>query len=81
MKRIECVSRYPAPWSFKTPKNTLGWNQLHAHSLFDTVRAVAESDTGSAPNFADGYAANAFVAACQASADAGGVWTPIAAAI
>lgn len=78
VKRIECVSRYPKPWSFKTPKNTLGWNQLHAHSLFDFVRAVAENDTESGPTFADGYAAQAFVHACQESAAEGGVWKKIA---
>ncbi|MBC8137091.1 MAG: Gfo/Idh/MocA family oxidoreductase [Fibrella sp.] len=77
VKRIECVSRYPKPWSFKTPKNTIGWNQLHAHSLFDFVRAVAEGDTASGPTFADGFAAQAFVHACQKSANIGGVWIPI----
>lgn len=78
VKRIECVSRYPKPWSFKTPKNTIGWNQLHAHSLYDFVRAVAENDTTSGPTFADGFAAQAFVHACQESANAGGVWETIA---
>lgn len=77
VKRIECVSRYPKPWSFKTPKNTIGWNQLHAHSLFDFVRAVAENDKASGPTFQDGLAAQAFVHACQQSADAGGFWTKI----
>lgn len=79
VKRIECVSRYPKPWSFKTPKNTLGWNQLHAHSLFDFTRAVAEGDMESGPTFADGFAAQAFVHACQESARDGGVWTRVAA--
>jgi predicted dehydrogenase len=77
VKRIECVSRYPKPWSFKTPKNAIGWNQLHAHSLFDFVRAIAEDDTTSGPTFQDGLAAQAFVHACQQSAEAGGVWANI----
>jgi len=74
MKHIECVARYPAPFAFKTNKNTLGWNQLHAHALFDFVAAVARGTDETGPTFRDGMAANAFVHACQVSAEAGGAW-------
>ncbi|GAB4462364.1 MAG: Gfo/Idh/MocA family oxidoreductase [Armatimonadaceae bacterium] len=66
-QRIECVTRYPKPYSLGATKNTLGWPQLHVHCLYDFIQAVAGgTDTG--PTFADGLAAQRFVAECQAKA-------------
>jgi len=75
-QRIECVARFPKPYSFGVTKNTLGWPQLHAHSLFDFLATVASGADHTGPDFADGLAANAFVDACQRSAAAGG-WVSI----
>ena len=77
VKQIECVSRYPQPFAFKTNKNTLGWNQMHAHSVFDFVSAVATGADETGPTFVDGLAANAFVHACQESAGADGAWRKV----
>jgi predicted dehydrogenase len=71
-QRIECVARYPKPYSFGVTKNTLGWPQLHAHCLFDFLSAVAAGEDRTGPDFADGLAANEFVDACQRSAASDG---------
>lgn len=76
-QRIECVARYPKPYALGATKNTLGWPQLHVHCLHDFIRAVAEGDTASGPNFADGLAAQRFVDACQRSAASWG-WAVLA---
>jgi predicted dehydrogenase len=66
-QRIECVTRYPKPYALGATKNAIGWPQLHIHSLYDFIVAVAGNpDHG--PTFADGLAANRFVAACQQEA-------------
>ena len=63
-QRIESVTRYPKPYSFGVTKNTLGWPQMHIHSLFDFLAAIGGApDTG--PTFEDGHAANRFVDTCQ----------------
>jgi predicted dehydrogenase len=65
---IECVTRYPKPYSLGATKNTLGWVQLHIHCLFDFVNAIGGApDTG--PTFADGLIAQRFVAECQRHAN------------
>jgi len=75
-QRIECVARYPKPYSFGATKNTLGWPQLHAHCLFSFLEAVATGRDTTGPDFADGLRANTFVDACQRSATAGG-WVSV----
>jgi predicted dehydrogenase len=67
-QRLECVARYPKPYAFGATKNAIGWPQFHVHCLFDFVRAVAENDRASGPNFDDGLAAQKLVDACQRSA-------------
>lgn len=68
-QRIECVARYPKPYALGATKNALGWPQLHVHSLFDFIEAVARGEgSGGGPSFEDGLAAQRFVDACQRSA-------------
>ena len=69
-QRIECVARYPKPYALGATKNPIGWPQMHVHSLYDFVRAVAEGDTASGPDFDDGLEAQRFVDACQRSSEA-----------
>jgi len=81
-RRIECVNRYPKPYSLGVTKNTIGWLSFHIHSLYDFVENVARSDEGHpsgkySPTFADGLAAQEIIAACQQSAAANGAWTPV----
>lgn len=71
-QRIECVARYPRPYSFGVTKNPLGWPQLHCHALFDFMSAITAGKDTTGPTFADGLAANRFVDACQRSAASGG---------
>lgn len=67
-QRIECVARYPKPYALGATKNPIGWPQLHVHSLYDFVQAIAGSpDTG--PTFLDGLKAQQWVEACQRSAE------------
>jgi predicted dehydrogenase len=72
-QRIECVTRYPKPYALGATKNPIGWPQMHVHSLYDFVAAVAGNVPDTGPNFDDGLAAQQFVDACQRSA-AGGGW-------
>lgn len=67
-QRIECVSRYPKPYSLGVTKNPYGWLQAHIHCLHDCFEAIAKGDTQSGPNFEDGVAAQKVVEACQRSA-------------
>jgi len=64
--RIECVTRYPKPFSLGVSKNTIGWPQLHIHCLYDFIDSVVRGELG-APNFDDGLAAQRVVDACRRS--------------
>jgi predicted dehydrogenase len=67
-QRIECVTRFPKPYSLGATKNPIGWPQTHVHCLHDALLAIASGDKASGPNFDDGYKAQRFVAKCQESA-------------
>ncbi|MEW6238488.1 MAG: Gfo/Idh/MocA family oxidoreductase [Candidatus Omnitrophota bacterium] len=41
-KAIECVSRYPKPFTLPGPKNTIGWERFHVHSIFNFVSCAAQ---------------------------------------
>lgn len=53
-KLIECVARYPKPATLPGPKNTVGWERFHVHSVFNFVTHVLEKKPAS-PNIEDGY--------------------------
>ena len=66
-QRIECVTRYPKPYALGATKNPIGWPQMHVHSLYDFVAAVAGTISDTGPTFDDGLIAQRFVDACQRS--------------
>jgi predicted dehydrogenase len=68
-QQIECVTRYPKPYSLGATKNPIGWPQTHIHCLHDALVAMVAGDKTSGPNFEDGYKAQSFVTACQESAE------------
>jgi predicted dehydrogenase len=77
-RRIECVTRYPKPYSLGATKNTVGWLNFHIQSLFDFVCNVANHAEGRpmsphSPTFADGLATQQVIDACQRSS-AQGSW-------
>jgi len=81
-RRIECVTRYPKPYSLGATKNTVGWLNFHIQSLHDFVENVARSLEGRdgnlySPSFADGVKAQQIVAACQRSSVNNGAWTAV----
>jgi predicted dehydrogenase len=81
-RRIECVTRYPKPYTLGATKNTVGWVNFHIQSLYDFVDNVARSLDGRernphSPSFADGLKAQQIVAACQRSSAGNGAWTGV----
>jgi predicted dehydrogenase len=82
-RRIECVTRYAAPYSLGATKNSVGWLNFHIHSLYDFLNNVAQvGATGSpiladgSPGFEDGLAAQRVIqASIQSSRD--GNWVQI----
>jgi predicted dehydrogenase len=70
-QRIECVTRYPKPYSLGATKNPLGWPQLHVHCLYDFLATVHGSVPDHGPDFRDGLIAQRFVADCQRAAGEG----------
>jgi predicted dehydrogenase len=74
------VTETSHPWiaGWWPPGHVLGYEHAFTHQAVDLVTAI----TGGAdpePSFADGLRVQRVLAAVQASADAGGAWTPIAA--
>ena len=72
LTRLECVTRYPKPYSLGATKNTVGWLNFHIQSLFDFVNNIALHQEGrplpaQSPTFADGLATQRVIAACQQS--------------
>ena len=81
--RIECTTRYPAPYSLGATKNSVGWLNFHIHSLYDFLNNVAHVEsTGSSvlaegsPGFEDGLAVQRVIeASLNSSRD--GNWVQI----
>lgn len=74
--RLECVTRYPTPYSLGATKNTVGWLNFHIQSLFDFVNNIALHAEGRpipvrSPNFNDGLAVQRVIAASQRSSKQG----------
>ncbi|MBN2325552.1 MAG: Gfo/Idh/MocA family oxidoreductase [Candidatus Omnitrophica bacterium] len=53
-KHIECVARYPRPASLPGPKNTIGWERFHVHSIYHFVTHVLQKKPAR-PGIEDGY--------------------------
>ena len=69
-QKLECVARYPHPYSFGATGSSVGWPQFHIQCLYDFIENVASGRTSS-PSFEDGLAAQRFVEACQISSSTG----------
>lgn len=80
-RRIECVARYPKPYTLGATKNSVGWLHFHIQSLFDFISNVAAFREGKpisplSPTFEDGRAAQHVIDACLLSYYQGGGWVP-----
>lgn len=81
-KRIECVTRYPKPYSLGATKNTVGWLNFHIQSLFDFVNNVAKVRGGGvmsprSPSFEDGRKTQRVIDACLRSSQNNSGWTAV----
>lgn len=81
-KRIESVSRFPAPYSLGVSKNTVGWTQFHIQSMFDFINNITLHETKSpqnpwSPTFEDGLSVQKVIHACQISSQNQSLWIGI----
>ncbi len=53
-KAIECVARYPKPATLPGPKNTVGWERFHVHSMYNFVTYVLQKEQ-TKPDIEDGF--------------------------
>lgn len=67
-KAIECVARYPKPSSLPGPKNTVGWERFHVHSIYNFVCNVLEGKP-SQPDILAGAKTQAVLEAALQSAE------------
>ena len=75
-KAIECVARYPSPASLPGPKNTIGWERFHVHSIYHFIRRVVEG-VPAQPDILEGAMTQAVMEAALASS-ATGSWVDVA---
>jgi predicted dehydrogenase len=52
-KLIESVARYPRPATLPGPKNTIGWERFHVHSLYNFVSSIV-TGTPAQPDILEG---------------------------
>lgn len=69
-KRIECVGRYPPPASLPGPKNTIGWERFHVHSIWNFISHVVEGSP-SQPDILEGARTQAVLEAALRSGSTG----------
>lgn len=65
-KFIECVSRYPKPFSLPGAKNTIGWERFHVHCIYNFIQHVVEG-TPAQPDILDGARTQAIMEAALES--------------
>jgi predicted dehydrogenase len=70
-KLIECVARYPRPASLPGPKNTIGWERFHVHSIHNFVTSVTQG-TPTRPDILDGARTQAVLEAALRSGESRG---------
>lgn len=63
---IECVSRYPSPFKLPGPKNTIGWERFHVHSIYHFVSNIVNKSP-SKPDITDGAKTQAILHAALES--------------
>ncbi|MDZ4860789.1 MAG: hypothetical protein SGI88_17575 [Candidatus Hydrogenedentes bacterium] len=75
-KQIECVSRYPKPFSLPGPKNSIGWERFHVHSAYNFINAIV-TNAPTKPDILDGAKTQAILeAALDSSAQRAWVTVP-----
>lgn len=74
-KLIECVARYPKPASLPGPKNTVGWERFHVHSIYNFVTHVLEKKPA-CPSIEDGYQTQRILEAALQSSQRNG-WVKV----
>jgi len=68
-KKIATVGRFPAPGGkFPSPKNSLGWERAHVHSLYSFLRHVTDG-TPPSPSIAEAIQTQRVLEAWRRSAD------------
>jgi levoglucosan dehydrogenase len=74
-KSIECVARYPKPATLPGPKNTIGWERFHVHSIYNFITCVLEGKPAT-PDICDGAQTQSVLQAALQSSQSG-QWTPV----
>ncbi len=69
-KQIECVARYPQPAKWPGPKNTIGWERFHVHSIYNFVNAIVNQQP-TQPDITDGTKTQAVLEAALQSSEQG----------
>jgi predicted dehydrogenase len=69
-QEIECVARYPSPSKLPGPKNTIGWERFHIHSIYNFVSNIVNGEA-SQPDIADGAKTQAILDAALQSSKTG----------
>lgn len=65
-KAIECVARYPKPARWPGPKNTIGWERFHIHSIYNFVDHIVRQQP-TRPSIEDGTRTQAVLDAALTS--------------
>jgi predicted dehydrogenase len=74
-KQIECVARYPKPAALPGPKNTIGWERFHVHSMYTFVTNVLNG-LHAPPTISDGVKAQCILEAALVSGQKK-TWIPV----
>jgi predicted dehydrogenase len=74
-KAIEAVARYPSPAALPGPKNTVGWERFHVHSIYNFVSHVV-AGRPARPDIADGAQTQAVLEAALKAGESGG-WVEV----
>ena len=74
-KAIECVARYPKPAALPGPKNTVGWERFHVHSIYNFITHVLEGRPAQ-PDIHDGAKTQSVLEAALRSSQTN-KWEPV----
>lgn len=74
-KLIESVARYPKPAKYPGPKNTIGWERFHVHSIYNFITHVLDG-TPASPDIIDGAKTQAIMEAALESRESG-LWATV----
>ncbi len=74
-KLLEAVARYPKPSKYPGPKNTIGWERFHIHSVYNFITHVLNG-TPASPDILDGAKTQAIMEAALESRESG-AWAEV----